>query len=378
MIMIHHLCALAVMGLCLQVDGLAVPQPTLVVGATGKVGRLVVRQLLESGKPVHALVRDFSKASEVLDSNPNLELFRGDLHNKDEIKAAMVGCVSVIAVSGTTRFSKLRDFLPWRFFGNDSMKWCDDLSHPYFVNFLGIRRLAAVAEELGVEKLVRLTGLTVGLPVYNPVAVLFNLLLSLTGKWHSMAEQSLHASSLDYTVLRPGGLSDDTRASFPPGDVALQLEVVGEDGSGHPSTEGEGRGSRKEAVVTPPARIGRADLASLCVACAATGPSAASGRKASRRTLACRWVGGALEPVSQGQAADGSLTWEEELAKLSEPRCRDESPTSPTRRVVQRSRPYATAVAVAVLLLTAAILKAAALLKLFTEVAFGILAKKSF
>ena len=54
--------------------------------------------------------------------------------------------------------SQLGDFLPWRFFGDDPMKWCTDMSHPYFVNFQGIKRLVSIAEEQGVGKIVRLTG----------------------------------------------------------------------------------------------------------------------------------------------------------------------------------------------------------------------------
>ena len=67
------------------------------------------------------------------------------------------------------------DFLPWRFFGNDPMaarratRPLEDLTHPYAVNYEGIVRLARVAEESGATKFVRLTGLSVGFPVYNPV-----------------------------------------------------------------------------------------------------------------------------------------------------------------------------------------------------------------
>lgn len=56
-----------------------------------------------------------------------------------------------------------------------------------------------------VPKFVRLTGLTQGLPVWHPVSVLFNFLLSMSSKWHGRGEGALRASSLDYTILRPPG-----------------------------------------------------------------------------------------------------------------------------------------------------------------------------
>ena len=57
-------------------------------------------------------------------------------------------------------------------------------------------------------KVVRLTGLSVGLAGTHPVAALFNSALSLTAKWHDRGERALRArGGLDYTILRPGGLS---------------------------------------------------------------------------------------------------------------------------------------------------------------------------
>ena len=175
----------------------------------------------------------------------------------------------------------------------------------------------------------RLPRLSVGFPVSDPVTVLFNLLLSLTGKWHSRAEAVLRASSIDYTVLRPGGLSDETRETVgPPGSVALQLEAT-EPGS--------------RSAIPAPGRIGRSDVASLAV-------TSLRSPRASRRTLSCRWVGRDLEPVAQGdQATEGSATWEAELAKLPECSSEDEGEGAAVIKHAtadtEKSRPYALAVA---------------------------------
>ena len=204
-------------------------------------------------------------------------------------------------MSGALRFSKLSDFLPWRLLGNDPMSWCSDKTHPYFVNYLSMVTLAKVLSakrsqqsdedgEVQVPKIVRLTGLSVGLPGTNPVSLIFNTLLSLTGKWHARGERVLRQSGLDYTILRPGGLADGAR---PPG-VAVQAVAVNSDGTSVP----------------PPARLGREDLASLAVQCLGGGR-----RATARTTLACRWVG-ATQPKAQGVVGDGSAEWGGELAKL--------------------------------------------------------------
>jgi hypothetical protein len=74
------------------------------------------------------------------------------------------------------------------------MRWCGDLTHPYFVNYQGIVSLVNIAEELGIKTFVRLTEFSVGYPVTDPVTVLFNLLFSLS-KWHSRAEVFISHSS---------------------------------------------------------------------------------------------------------------------------------------------------------------------------------------
>ena len=177
---------------------------------------------------------------------------------------------------------------------------------------------------------------SVGFSVWNPVTVLFNLLLSLTGKWHSAAETRLVASTLDYTILRPGGLSDAERGGGhdPNGaPVTLQLEVADEP----PALGG------RAAPMPPPGRLGRADLAALAVACV-------DEPRARNRILACRWVGagGALGGgVAQGSAFDGSSNWAGEFAKLPP----SPPPPPPAAAANAKSRPaqvrpYATAVAV--------------------------------
>lgn len=252
----------------------------LVVGATGKVGTLVVRDLLQAGVRPRCAVRDpaSSAAGALAAMSPKVELVSLDLAKdaEDRFVAACAGGVDAcIAVSGTSRFSKLVDFLPWRIFGQIPSA---DAAHPFAVNYVGISALAAAANSAGVKRFVRLTGLSVGFPASNPVALLFNLLLSLTSKWHARAEQAIRREGFEsYTILRPGGLRDDAR----PAGVGLLVS--------------------RESALPPPGRIARADVAALAVLSAIRPEGAADS------TLSISW----------GAAGDGApATWEAALAAL--------------------------------------------------------------
>lgn len=65
----------------------------LVTGATGKVGREVVRQLLEAEVPVRALVRDGTRASAL--RVPGVEVVVGDLSKPESLPRAFAGVESV-------------------------------------------------------------------------------------------------------------------------------------------------------------------------------------------------------------------------------------------------------------------------------------------
>ncbi len=70
-----------------------------VTGITGLLGNNVVRELLDRGYFVHALVRDIQK---VRIEHPNLRLFVGDITQKNGLQPAMQGCSAIIHVAATT------------------------------------------------------------------------------------------------------------------------------------------------------------------------------------------------------------------------------------------------------------------------------------
>lgn len=296
--------------------------PVVVVGATGKVGRLVVEQLLAQGLTVRAVVRNTTKATQIFaalpnDTKPLLELVTADLCRHEEsatvLDEAVAGATAIISVMGVVRFSKFSDFLPWRIFSNQA-DWADR-SHPYYGNYLGQTYLIGLAEKHKVGRFVRLTGLGLAYSPFNPFAILFNTLLSFNNRWGLLTEQALYASKIPTVVLRPGGLAADARNAS---TTNLQVDVSGK--------------------LPFPGRVGRADVAALAVA-SITELADVDGIP-SKFVLACRWCGEGVQPRPQGVKEDGYATAVECLQAVA--REGVTSPPPPARK------PYGLAVALTV------------------------------
>lgn len=302
--------------------------PVLVVGATGRVGRKVVQQLLAQDRPVRALVRDPKKAQQIFGAAttlpfPKLDIVVVDMSRYEdydsELEKAVKGCDSIISVMGVVRVSQFADFLPWRLFGSDVSSWAGR-DHPYYGNFLGQKRLIELAAEHKIKRFVRLTGLGLAYSAFNPFAILFNTLLSGNNRYGILCEQALAKSNVPYVVLRPGGLANNARNTT---TTNLQVDASGK--------------------LPFPGRVGRSDVAALAVA--ATEPGVLPDNKSF--TLACRWVGENIKPKPQGLKSDGLPTAVECLKSVG-----DSDPMRPVRM-----KPYSLAVALTVYSLTAVAFK---------------------
>lgn len=78
--------------------------PTLVVGATGATGRLLVQKLLMAGQPVRAVVRAVDRLPTELREHPDLELIEGAILDlpPDELARHVGGCDSIASCLGHT------------------------------------------------------------------------------------------------------------------------------------------------------------------------------------------------------------------------------------------------------------------------------------
>jgi uncharacterized protein YbjT (DUF2867 family) len=144
----------------------------LVTGATGQIGRRVVRILRERELPVRAFVRLTSRYAEL--ENRGAELFIGDLQEEKDIQKACKGVQYIISTHGSDGNAQGLDY-------RANIELIDQakengVQHFVFISVLGADR--------GYEDA----------PVF---------------KAKRAVEKYLQASGLNYTILRPAGLSSN-------------------------------------------------------------------------------------------------------------------------------------------------------------------------
>ena len=184
----------------------------LVAGATGGTGSEVVRELLANGYRVRAFVREIDMARASL--GDDIEYAVGDVRERATIDAALDGVGALISAIGAGR-------------GNPD-------NGPEFVDYGGVRNMADAAAAVGLGQFVLISsmGVTHEDHVLNKM---FNNVLN----WKFKGEEALRASGVPYTIVRPGGLTNE------PGGIKSIVFAQGDDETG----------------VIP-----RADLARVCVA----------------------------------------------------------------------------------------------------------------
>ncbi len=186
----------------------------LVAGATGRTGNAVVVQLLVDGYKVRALVRDPVKAKAAFGDKVTYAI--ADVTDPATLAPAMKGVDAVISAIGA--------------------KGAKGASRPEVIDYAGVRNLAVAASVAGVKQFVLVSSRAVT-QENHPLNRMFGDVL----KWKLKGENALRDSGVPYTIIRPGGLTDD-----PAGQSAFILE----------------QGDR---VITGQSRIARADLATICV-----------------------------------------------------------------------------------------------------------------
>eukprot|EP00747_Dinoflagellata_sp_TGD_P170562 gnl/TRDRNA2_/TRDRNA2_202437_c0_seq1.p1 gnl/TRDRNA2_/TRDRNA2_202437_c0~~gnl/TRDRNA2_/TRDRNA2_202437_c0_seq1.p1 ORF type:complete len:412 (-),score=36.46 gnl/TRDRNA2_/TRDRNA2_202437_c0_seq1:133-1329(-) len=169
----------------------------LVVGAVGGVGQLVTAKLLEKGYRVRAVVRDTALASEVLGTNERLEVVRGDTRMESTLPDLFKGVQAVVCATGTTAFP--------------SKRWGpNDANNPEQTDYVGVSRLVDATPKDCRFVLVS----SVGVERYSQPSPYFILNLFGVLKWKEKGEQYLKSSGLEYTIFRPGRLTDGPYTSY--------------------------------------------------------------------------------------------------------------------------------------------------------------------
>lgn len=153
----------------------------LVVGATGQTGRHIVRELTAKKVPVRALIRDKTKAQDILPTD--VELVVGDVLKPETVTAAIADCNVLICATGASPGL--------------------DFTQPYQVDYEGTKNLVDIAKENNIEHFVIVSSLCVS-KFFHPLNLFWLVLW-----WKKQAESYLIESGLTYTIVRPGGLKSE-------------------------------------------------------------------------------------------------------------------------------------------------------------------------
>lgn len=161
-----------------------------VTGASGKTGWRVVQEALRRGWTVRAIVRPASQLPAALAEAENqgqLEVRRLDLNQAEALQHALSGCEALVIATGA--------------------RPSPNLAGPLQVDALGVREQIQACLAVGLKRVVLVSSLCAGRWLH-PLN-LFGLILV----WKRLGERWLEASGLDWTVVRPGGLSEDDSRS---------------------------------------------------------------------------------------------------------------------------------------------------------------------
>ena len=133
----------------------------LVTGATGTVGSEVVKQLVEAGQKVSALVRDPAKATKFRNA---VEVVKGDLSKPETLVAAFAGVDKAFVVSVGPDLAKLE------------------------------ANAFDAAKKASVNHIVKLSGRHLDADFMAGTAL---------AHWHNESERRLRALGTAWTILRP-------------------------------------------------------------------------------------------------------------------------------------------------------------------------------
>jgi putative NADH-flavin reductase len=158
----------------------------VIFGANGKTGIELVQQGLDMGHRVTAYVR---RENALNIEHPNLKQIVGNLSNIENLKGAIAGADACISALG----------------GKSLTKHAAEIIH-------GIDQIVSIMEHEGVKRFIYLSSIGVGDSRYYLAQpgrfFVCDLLLRIPFADHKINELRIAKSNLQYTLIRPGGLTD--------------------------------------------------------------------------------------------------------------------------------------------------------------------------
>lgn len=158
-----------------------------VFGATGGTGLEIVKQALERGHVVTAFVRNPDK---MMVQNERLTIIKGDIHNVSDVEHGVLGQDAVICALGARDLKKTMIRTEGTIHIIEAMKR-DNIKRLFVISSLG------VGESWNTISLIN--------------KVFLSTLLKSTRKDHEAQEAAVKTSGLDWTIIRPSGLTNEPR-----------------------------------------------------------------------------------------------------------------------------------------------------------------------
>lgn len=210
------------------------PSKVAVAGATGRTGSLVVKELLNRGVSVVALVRNMEKANEIFSNGDDIDIVKCNLDSESEIETAVEGCdASIWCATGfsdaeSSVFDKLKKLFDITFAAQKSidavgvpkMALCmnlNNVSSSLLPKMVMLSSAGVTRPSWDEEKKAKLKG-AADIPIVrlNP----FNIL-----NIKAESETKLRETGVNYCIVRPCGLNDNwpsgSRPIFSQGDVGV-------------------------------------------------------------------------------------------------------------------------------------------------------------
>lgn len=169
-----------------------------VVGGAGQIARLLHPKLINAGHQSRALVRKQEQADELQQSGVETRLFDIEKDDDEAFRAALEGADAIVFAAGG---------------GPDG-----DAGRKRTVDLEGSIRSAQAAEALGIARFVQVSAIGVDEPLGDDVEPVWRVYVEAKRD----ADAHLRTSSLSWTILRPGGLTDDPGT----GQIALGVDVA--------------------------------------------------------------------------------------------------------------------------------------------------------
>jgi uncharacterized protein YbjT (DUF2867 family) len=169
----------------------------LIIGATGRTGRLIVEEALKQGYELNVLVRDKNK---VPFYSKSIKVYQGTPTRRTDLAPAMQGCEVIICALGIVRAS--------------DAPWSKLISPSNFISE-SMKNVIAEADQQNLKRLITISAWGVG-DTKKEIPFWLRWLINYTNlrpvyEEHESEEKLLTNSNLSWTAVRPVALNDSQK-----------------------------------------------------------------------------------------------------------------------------------------------------------------------